>query len=205
MLDHATAPVVPLRPVSAPPAEDAAVQAAPTALIAPVAGVYTAESRALAYDLWAWTYGRSFARTADETGVSLRTLHSWAKADRWRERHEEERSELSPEHHRYIVALGLGADAIAARDYLGAVARGDEPPNKDRQAACIAILDRAGFAPIHYSQADLNRERTRRDRDEDEVTQEQIDRMSVEELRDYSERRRAYLDQQERRSRERSA
>ena len=156
MVDHAAAHSA-LRALPTPPGGCATVQPRSSHVIAPVAGVYSPESRELAYELWAWTYGRVFATTAEQTGVSLRTLHAWAKAGRWRERHEGERADLAPEDARYLVALGLGTDAMAARDYLGAVARGDAPPNKDRQAACVAILDRAGFAPIHFSQLPAKR------------------------------------------------
>ena len=171
-------------PQALPPAapDRAAVQPHAGATIAPVAGVYTAESRELAFELWAWTYGRVFATTAEQTGISLRTLHAWAKAGRWRERFEEERAELAPADQRYVVALGLGADAIAARDFLGAVARGDAPPNKDRQAACVAILDRAGFAPIHFSQLPAKRPPATTGPDPKDMTQEERGRWLLDQL-----------------------
>ena len=154
----------PLRVVPAPPGDRAAVQPSPATAIAPVNGQYTAASREAARELWGWVYGRSFTTTAERTGVSLRTLHAWAKTERWRERYEEERADLAPADVRFFVALGLGNDAMAARDYLGAVARGELPGDKLRLLASTSVLDRAGFAPIHFSQADLNQERQRRTR-----------------------------------------
>ena len=168
MMDQSAA-IQPLRIMPVPPGDRAAVQPFPASPIAPLNGQYTAESREAARDLWAWVYGRSFTTTAERTGVSLRTLHAWAKAERWRERYEEERADLAPDDVRFFVALGLGNDAMAARDYLGAVARGELPGDKLRILASTSVLDRAGFAPVHFSQAELNQERQRRGRQQDDA------------------------------------
>ncbi len=166
-----------------------------------VNGVRTPDAeRDRAYDQWAWVHGRNLTKTAATLGIPYRTLHNWARAGRWRERYELERAELAPEDQRYAVALALGNAATRAVERLNALLELDRPltkQEKDESAVLFGTLDRAGFSPIHYSEADLNRQRTRRAHDEaDEVTQEQIDQMSVEELRAYSERRRAHLDQQ---------
>ena len=177
-MDQPDSAPVPLRSVRPPAPDRATPEPDPALLLAPINGAYTPESRARAYDSWAWLCGRSFAETSRRTGVPLRTLHYWAKAEGWRERYEGERADLAPEDVRYWVAVGLGNDAMAARDYLGAVARGELPGDKLRLLAATAVLDRAGFAPNHFSAADLNRLRAERERGAESFDQAAFDAMS---------------------------
>ena len=183
-MDQPAAPVVPLRAVPPPAADRATAEPDANLLILPINGVFTDESRRHAYESWAWLCGRAFAETSRRTGVPLRTLHHWAKTEGWRERYEQERADLAPVDVRYWVALGLGNDAMAARDYLGAVARGELPGDKLRLLAATSVLDRAGFAPIHFSQAELNQERRRREQQHDDaMAPEQVAALSPEERR----------------------
>ena len=102
-----------------------------------------------AYTYWAWSAERSYPVAAKALGLDRGTLREWAKLDDWAIRYQHDRADIVPANIRATVALSLGNDAPAAADYLGKVAAGDLPGDRYRIQACLAILDRVGFAVIH--------------------------------------------------------
>ena len=110
-------------------------------------GTETPDSmREHAFELWATIARQNYAETARLSGINEHTLRSWGRREGWRARALERTLDVAPEELRHATGSILQAAALEAATYLHHVVRGDMEPNRARQQAAIAALDRAGWA-----------------------------------------------------------
>ncbi len=115
---------------------------------------YGAQTRDLAYQLWAFRHGRNAEKVAAGLQDSCpqldgRTVRRWAVEEAWAERADREIRELAPAIHENNVA-SLIAGSPEAVQALREVARGDFPASAAgwaaaRVKAAEAILQRTGY------------------------------------------------------------